>query len=62
MKLLAEYIEHALQFERMAAEENDSKLRSDFERQAKAYRNLAAERALRYGLPAPSSPDGNGPV
>jgi hypothetical protein len=31
MKMVAEYLEHALQFERLAASEKDSKLKSDFE-------------------------------
>lgn len=54
MKLLAEYLEHALQFERMAAEETNPALRSDFEGQAQAYRKMAAKRARQLGLPAPS--------
>jgi hypothetical protein len=56
MKLLNEYLEHALSFERMAAEENKPEVRAQFERQAAAYRKLAGERAARYGLPAPSLP------
>lgn len=56
MKLLTEYIEHALQFERLSREESDPKLKADFDKQATAYRRLAAERATKYGLPAPSSP------
>ena len=56
MKLLAEYLEHALSFERMAAQENNPEVRAQFESQAAAYRKLAAERAARYGLPPPSLP------
>jgi hypothetical protein len=56
MKLLTEYLEHALSFERMAAEENNPEVREQFERQAADYRKLVAERAAKYGLPAPSSP------
>jgi hypothetical protein len=60
MKLLAEYVEHALSFERMAAQENDREVRAQFEKQAEAYRKLAAGRAARYGLsdalPPPSQP------
>jgi hypothetical protein len=56
MKLLNEYLEHALSFERMAAEENNLELRAQFENQAAAYRKLAADRAEKYGLPAPSPP------
>jgi hypothetical protein len=56
MKMVTEYIEHALTFERLAAEEQDPELRAELESQAKAYRSLAAERAIRYGLPLPSQP------
>jgi hypothetical protein len=59
MKLLTEYLEHALTFERMASEEENPELRLRFEAQAAAYRKLAAERAARYGLPAPSPPAGS---
>jgi hypothetical protein len=54
MKLLTEYLEHALQFERLAAQETNPQLKEQFERQAAAYRKLAADRAKRYGLPPPS--------
>lgn len=53
MKLIAEYLERAHQFERMAAAETDPKLRADFEKQAKAYHKLAAKRAEEAGLPLP---------
>jgi hypothetical protein len=56
MKLLNEYLEHALAFERLAAEESKPDVRAQFQQQAAAYRKLAAERAARYGLPAPSAP------
>jgi hypothetical protein len=56
MKLLTEYLEHALTFERLAAAELDPKLRKELEGQATAYRKLAAERAASYGLPLPSPP------
>jgi hypothetical protein len=55
-ELLTEYIEHALAFERLAAEENNPEVRAQFEEQAAAYRKLVAERAARYGLPIPSPP------
>lgn len=57
MKLLNEYLDHAITFERMAAEEQKPEIKAQFEQQAKAYRTLAAERAARYGLPAPSPPE-----
>jgi hypothetical protein len=56
MKLLTEYLEHAISFERMAAQENNPEVRAQFQTQAAAYRKLVAERAARYGLPAPSAP------
>jgi hypothetical protein len=37
MKLLTEYLEHALTFERLAAAELDPKLKAELEGQAKAY-------------------------
>ena len=56
MKLLNEYLDHALSFERMTSEENNPEVRAQFERQAAVYRKLAAEPAEKYGLPAPSLP------
>jgi hypothetical protein len=50
MKMVAEYVEHALQFERLAAHESDVKLKADFEKQAAAYRKLAADRAEKLGM------------
>jgi hypothetical protein len=47
MKMLAEYLEKAITFEQMAAREKDEVLRTSLERQAVAYRKLAAERAQR---------------
>ena len=45
MKMVAEYLEKALDFEQLAAE-NDPKLKADLTKQAEAYRKLAAKRAL----------------
>jgi hypothetical protein len=59
VKMIAEYLEHALQFERMAAEESDAKLKADLEKQAKAYRKLAGERASKLGLPPPPVKNSN---
>ena len=47
MKMIAEYLEHALHFERMAAEASDSALKESLRKQAVAYRKLATERAER---------------
>jgi hypothetical protein len=52
MKMLAEYLEKAITFEKMAAAEKDAKLRADLEKQA-AYRKLATERAKKLKLPVP---------
>jgi hypothetical protein len=54
--MLSEYIEHALTFERLAAQEQNPKLKAELESQAKAYRKLAAETATKIGLPLPSPP------
>lgn len=56
MKLLTEYLEHALTFERLAAEESNPQTKLQFEKQAASYRKLAADRARKYGLPLPSPP------
>ena len=60
MKMLTEYIENALTFERLASEESNPETKAFFEKQANAYRKLAAERAERYGLPMPSDPEKSG--
>ena len=54
--MIAEYLEHALQFERMALEESDPALKESLLTQAKAYRKLAGERAERQTLPRPPDP------
>lgn len=54
MKMVAEYLERAHQFERLAAREADPKLKADFEKQAKAYQDLAGKRARELGLPLPT--------
>ena len=53
--MVAEYLEHVHQFERLAAAETDSKLKADFEKQAQAYRKLAKERAANLGMELPQS-------
>lgn len=53
MKMIAEYLEHALQFERMAKDETDAALKKSLLNQAEAYRKLARERAQRLGLQMP---------
>jgi hypothetical protein len=53
VKMIAEYLEHALQFEKMAAEATDPQLKESLGKQAVAYRKLATERAERLNLPPP---------
>ena len=57
VKMIAEYLEHALQFERMASEATDPALKESLARQAVAYRKLAAERAERLNLARPPQSD-----
>jgi hypothetical protein len=47
MKMVAEYLEHAIQFEKMASEASDPALKESLAKQAFAYRGLATERAQR---------------
>jgi hypothetical protein len=51
--MIAEYLEHALAFEALAADEKNPILKEDLEKQAIAYRKLAAERSEKLGLPEP---------
>ena len=55
MKVIEEYLENALAFERLAAVEIDPTLKDDFEKQAVSFRKLAAERAKRLGLGPPEN-------
>jgi hypothetical protein len=57
MKMLAEYLDNATKFERMAAGESDPKLKAEFEKQATAYRKLAEQRARQYGYAMPPQAD-----
>ena len=50
MKMVAEYLEKALNFEQMASLENDAELKRRLLDQARAYRKLAADRALKEPL------------
>lgn len=50
MKMVAEYLDKAITFERLAAAEKDAKVKAELIAQAKAYRQLATERAKRLGL------------
>jgi hypothetical protein len=54
MKMLAEFLDNAAQFEQMAADEKDTKLKGEFKRKAASYRKRAEERATEHGLKMPS--------
>lgn len=53
VKMVAEYLEKAHEFERFAATEQDADRRAELLVQAEAYRKLAAKRAKEQGLPFP---------
>ena len=55
MKMVAEYLEKALDFERLAAQEENTELKASFLAQARAYRQLADERATLTDAPIPPS-------
>jgi hypothetical protein len=57
MKILLEYLDRALQLEKMAATEPNGAFKEQLLKQASAYRELAAKRAEEHGLPPPSPPD-----
>ena len=50
MKMIAEYLEHAVHFEQMAAETAGEDLRETLLAQARAYHKMAAERAKRLNV------------
>jgi hypothetical protein len=56
MKMLAEYLDNAVQFEQMAADTKDPKLKAEFERKALSYLLRAETIAKEYGLPMPPDP------
>ena len=56
MKLVAEYLEQAVKFERMASEATDTKLKESLQAQALAYRKLAEKRAAELNLPPVNLP------
>jgi hypothetical protein len=66
MRMVAEYLERVLQFERWAAEATDLALKESFLEQAVAYRKLAEKRAASLklppiNLPAVIPPESEGP-
>jgi hypothetical protein len=56
MKLVSEYLAHAVQFETLAAAETDPALKAELEKQAAAYHKLAATRAKQLGEALPAAP------
>lgn len=57
MKMVAEYLERAHQFDRLAFEVmNDPELKRRLEAQAEAYRKLAAKHAEERGIKIPDHP------
>jgi hypothetical protein len=56
MKFVAEYLQSAIQFERMAGESDDPTLKEHLLNQAADYRRLAKKRAALLGLPEPPPP------
>ena len=50
MRLLTEYLERAVHFEKLADQETDPNLKTKMLDQAKSYRRLAAKRAKQLGL------------
>jgi hypothetical protein len=53
MKMVAEYLQKAHEFERFAASEIDPERKADLQAQAVAYRKLAEKRAKEQRLPFP---------
>ena len=53
MKLIAEFLEKALQFEQMAHEATDPVFKASLIKQAGAYRTLAEERAVSLKVKLP---------
>jgi hypothetical protein len=53
MKMVAEYLERALQFEQLTTDAEDAALKEQLLKQAAAYRKLAEKRAIQMGFPKP---------
>ena len=56
MKLVAEYLERAAQFQRLAASEKNPTTQAQMLEQAEAYYRLAVRRAKDLGQPVPPRP------
>ena len=57
LKLLTDYLDRAVNFERLASIESNTAARGQFLEQARAYRRLACKKARELGLPPPSPPE-----
>jgi len=57
MKTLTDYLELAVEFEKLAANEQNKYLRADLLKQAALYQKLANNCAEQSGLPMPSPPE-----
>jgi hypothetical protein len=57
IRLVTEYIDRAVNLERLAAGEQDAKFKAELLHQAASYRKMAANRAVQCGLPPPSPPE-----
>jgi hypothetical protein len=54
MKQLAEYLQHAIEFQALAARESNQALRARYQEQADTYRALAAKLAADLGIDVPA--------
>ena len=59
MKLVAEYLDRAMQFERLADEASDPNLKAQLLQQCEAYRKLATKRAAALNPQGGSTPAGS---
>lgn len=57
MQRISDYLEHATQFEQLASEATDPKLKASLLGQAQSYRELARRRTRRLNVPLSPRPD-----
>lgn len=56
MRMIAEYLEHAIRFEQMAEQATDPQFKDSLLQQAAAYRKLAEQRAKKLNIALPKQP------
>jgi len=56
VRMIAEYLEHAIRFEQMAELAADPKFKESLLQQAAAYRKLAEQRAKKLNISVPQRP------